>query len=137
MYSSITPISSKMVVISRCLIGFPLFSLFNPPHHDFFFFSFWGHTQGIWKFLGLGVESELQLLAYATATAMWNPSRICDLRQSSGQLFKALKSPIQAGHQCDDRSCTAPWSCFGNLKGAVFNCHICGGGYSPGMCGTE
>ena len=27
----------------------------------------------------LGVELELQLPAYATATAMWDPSHICDL----------------------------------------------------------
>ena len=31
----------------------------------------------------LGVKSEPQLLAYATATAMWDLSRICDLRHSS------------------------------------------------------
>ena len=29
---------------------------------------------------GLGVEWELQLLAYVTATAGWDPSHICDLR---------------------------------------------------------
>ena len=33
----------------------------------------------------LGVESELQLLAYTTATAMWDLSSICDLHHSSGQ----------------------------------------------------
>ena len=35
----------------------------------------------------LGVESELQLLAYATATATttWDPSCICELHHSSGQ----------------------------------------------------
>ena len=27
----------------------------------------------------LGVESELQLLAHATATAVWDPSHVCDL----------------------------------------------------------
>ena len=31
----------------------------------------------------LGVESELQLLAYTTATAMLDPSFICDLDHSS------------------------------------------------------
>ena len=30
----------------------------------------------------LGVEPELQLLAYATATATWDPSLICDLHHS-------------------------------------------------------
>ena len=33
----------------------------------------------------LGVESELALLAYATATAMPDPSHICDLHHSSWQ----------------------------------------------------
>ena len=33
----------------------------------------------------LGVKSELQLPAYATATATWEPSRVCDLHHSSRQ----------------------------------------------------
>ena len=33
----------------------------------------------------LGIELELQLLAYITATAMWDPSHICDLHHSSRQ----------------------------------------------------
>ena len=34
----------------------------------------------------LGIESELHLLAYTTATAVWDPSCICDLQHSSWQL---------------------------------------------------
>ena len=33
----------------------------------------------------LGVESELQLLAYTTATAMWDPSHVWNLHHSSRQ----------------------------------------------------
>ena len=33
--------------------------------------------------LRLGVKSELQLLAYARATAMWELSHVCDLHHSS------------------------------------------------------
>ena len=33
----------------------------------------------------LGVELELQLLAYTTDMAMWDPSCICDLHHSSWQ----------------------------------------------------
>ena len=33
----------------------------------------------------LGTESELQLLAYTTATATWGLSLICDLHHSSQQ----------------------------------------------------
>ena len=35
--------------------------------------------------LWLGVESELQLPVYTTATAMWDPRRICDLHHSTWQ----------------------------------------------------
>ena len=35
----------------------------------------------------LGVESQMQLLAYTTAIAMWDPSCICDLHKSSGQCW--------------------------------------------------
>ena len=51
----------------------------------FFFFCFLGpHLQQM-EVPSLGVESELQLLAYTTATAMWDPSRACNLYQSSQQ----------------------------------------------------
>ena len=33
----------------------------------------------------LGVQSELQLPAYIIATAMWDPSRVCNLHLSSWQ----------------------------------------------------
>ena len=48
----------------------------------FFFLFFYGHANDIRKFLGKvlnqspGVESELQLLAYATATAKLDPSPV-------------------------------------------------------------
>ena len=40
----------------------------------------------------LGVESELQLWAYTTATGMQDPSHICDLHHSSqqGQILNPL-----------------------------------------------
>ena len=45
----------------------------------FFFFFFFGlHLQHM-EVPGLGVKSELQLLAYTTATAMWNLTHICNL----------------------------------------------------------
>ena len=50
----------------------------------------------------LGVESALQLLAYTTATAMWDPdlSLVCDLHHSSQQHW-ILHSLIEAR----DRTC--------------------------------
>ena len=35
----------------------------------------------------LGVELELQLLAYPTVTATWDPSRVCDLYHGSQQCW--------------------------------------------------
>ena len=35
----------------------------------------------------LGVESELQLLAYTIATATWDPSYVCDVHHSSLQCW--------------------------------------------------
>ena len=43
----------------------------------------------------LGVQSELQLLVYATATAMWDLSHICDLHYSSWQ-HRILNPVIEA-----------------------------------------
>ena len=53
---------------------------------EFFFNVFWWGPH-LWhvEVPGLGVQSELQPPAYTTATAMWDPSRVCDLHHSSGQ----------------------------------------------------
>ena len=48
----------------------------------------------------LGVESEMQMLAYPTVTAMWDPSCICDLYHGSGQQW-ILNPPSEAR----DRTC--------------------------------
>ena len=65
---------------------------------SFFFFFF-----GLFVFLGLhpqymdvprlGVQSELQLAAYPTATATRDPSRVCDLHHSSRQ-HRILNSKV-------------------------------------------
>ena len=51
----------------------------------FFFFAFSGLPLRHMEVPRLGVESELQLLAYTTATATWDPSHVCDLHHSSRQ----------------------------------------------------
>ena len=56
-------------------------TLFTPQKS--FFFSFLGQHLQHMEVPRLRVESELHLLAYATATAMWDLSRICDLHLSS------------------------------------------------------
>ena len=69
------PISSCQFAL---LVQLPLAAFFF-----FFFFFFLGPL--LWYMEGsrLGDEPELQLLASATATAMWDPSCICDLHHSS------------------------------------------------------
>ena len=57
------------------------------PEVEFFFFFalFLGpHSRHV-EVPRLGVESELQLLAYTTATATWDPSHVCNLDHSSWQ----------------------------------------------------
>ena len=53
----------------------------------FFFWSFLGPH--LWHMevprLGVKLELELQLLAYAVAIAMWDPSCMCDLHHSLWQ----------------------------------------------------
>ena len=64
----------------------------------FFFFFFWPFQcciHAIQRFPGNGAESERQLLTYTTATAMQDPSHICDLCHSSWQCqtFNPLRRP--------------------------------------------
>ena len=54
----------------------------------------------------LGVELELQLLAYATTTATANPSCVCDLYRSSWQcqIFNPLSGARDGNHILMDTS---------------------------------
>ena len=65
-----------------------------------FFFGFQGHTHGIWKFPGQGWNWSYKLLAYTTATATQDPSRISNLHHSSWQ-YRILNPPSKAR----DRTC--------------------------------
>ena len=58
----------------------------------FFFFVFLGPHPWQMDIPRLGVESELQLLAYTTTTATQDPSCICDLLHSSQQ-YQILNPP--------------------------------------------
>ena len=66
----------------------------------FIYFAFWGHTHWHIEVPRLGVESDLQLLAYTTATAMQDPSCICDLHHSSWQ--RQILHPLS---EARDRTC--------------------------------
>ena len=63
-----------------------------------FFLSFLGPHPRHTEVLRLGVEPVLQPLAYAVATAMWNPSSVCDLHHSSWQCW-VLNPLIKARDQ--------------------------------------
>ena len=60
----------------------------------------------------LGVESELQLLAYTTVTAMPDPSYACDLHHSSEQ-HQILNPPSEAGIEPP-----TPWFLVGLISAA-------------------
>ena len=55
---------------------------------------------------GLGVKLEVQLLAYTTATAMWDPSCLCDLHHSSWQqwILNRLSEARDRTHILQDTS---------------------------------
>ena len=59
---------------------------------DSFFFRFLGPHPSYMEIPRLGVELELQLLAYTAAAAMRDPSHVCSLHRSSQkcQIFNPL-----------------------------------------------
>ena len=61
----------------------------------FFFFFLLGLHPRHMDAPGLGVQAELQLPAYTTATAMQDPSRLCDLHHSSQQ--RRILNPLSKG----------------------------------------
>ena len=63
-----------------------------------FFFVFLGRHPQHMEVPRLGVQSEPQLLAYTTATAMPDPSLVCDLHHSSWQC-RILNPLSEAGDQ--------------------------------------
>jgi len=58
----------------------------------------------------LGVESGLQLLAYATATVTWDPSLICDLDHSSWQC--QILNPLSEARDQTRILMDTSWICF-------------------------
>ena len=61
----------------------------------FFIFCFSGPQPQHMEVPRRGVKLELQMLAYTTATAMQDPSLVCDLHHSS-QLYRILNALIEA-----------------------------------------
>ena len=85
--------------------GFDFLS-FLPSFFFFFFFCFLGSHLWHMEVPGLGVESELQLPAYTTATAMQDPSFVCDLHHRSQQRW--ILNPLSKAR---DRTCNLMVPC--------------------------
>ena len=66
----------------------------------FFFFCFLGPYLQHTEVPRLGLKLELQLPAYTTATAMLDPSRVCDLYHSSQQCW--ILNPLS---EARDQTC--------------------------------
>ena len=83
----LAPSGLLSLVVSWLVVLTQLWHLFF-----FFFFSFWSfcllgpHPQHM-EVPRIGVESELQLPVYTTATATRDPRRVCDLHHSSRQCW--------------------------------------------------
>ena len=74
--------------------------LFMSFAHFFFLFFSLGSCLPHMEVPRLGVELELQLPAYATATATWDPSYVCNLHHSSQQC--QILNPLS---KTKDRTC--------------------------------
>ena len=71
----------------------------------FFFFFFSGHTE----VARLGFQSELQLPAYTPATAMQDPSHICDLHHSS---HRQILNPLREARDWTHNLVVPSWIRF-------------------------
>ena len=89
-----------------CELAYPAFFFVS----FFFFFCFLGPKPQCVEVPRLGVESELQLRAYTTATATPDLSRVCNLHHSSQQLW--ILNPLRKAR---DQTCILmgpSWICF-------------------------
>ena len=81
---------------------------------NFFFFSFFvcflGPNPQHMGVPRLGVQLELQLLAYITVTAMPDPSRACNLHHSSWQRW--ILNPLSEARDWTCDLMIASWICF-------------------------
>ena len=78
--------------------------------YHFFFLLFRAKFAAYGSSLARGQISELQLPAYATATAMWNPSHICDLHHSSWQHW--IPNPLSKARDQTHILGNTSWACY-------------------------
>ena len=70
----------------------------------------------------LGVESELQLPAYTTATATWDLSNVCDLHHSSWQCW--IFNPLSGARDGTCNFMVPSQICFGATMGTPPCCFL-------------
>ena len=81
-----------------------------PSQIFFFVFAFLGPHLRHMEVPRLGVESELQLSAYTTATALQDPSPICDLHRSFWQ--HRILNPLSGARDGTRNLMVTSWICF-------------------------
>ena len=92
-----TPLSSERIQCPEAYVNHvtSLLIYYPSPNSVLFYFiisfyfilSFQCYTHFIWMFPGQGSNMELELPAYATAMATWDPSHVYDLHHSSQQCW--------------------------------------------------
>ena len=100
----------------------PLIESQNRPPFFLFFFSFFfflGPHLQLMEVPGLEVKSQLQLLAYTTATATQDPNHICDLHHSSPQRW--ILNPLREARDrtrifMDTSQILSPWAMTGTPR---------------------
>jgi len=114
----------------RAFLGFSLF------YFIFCLFFFLGSHLQHMEVPRLGVNSELQLPTYTTATSTQDPSRICDLHHSSWQhqIFNPLsEAKDQTRILMDTRQVGNPLSHHGNSKNLSLLIQSCMGSLSVSL----
>ena len=89
---------------------FQFFFLFFNFNYYYYYFCFLGLYPRHMEVPSLGGRSELQLLAYTTATATQDPSLVCDLHHSSWQ-HQILK-PLSEARDWTRNLMAISWICF-------------------------
>ena len=93
---------------SEMAVVFLKYYVFSSSH--FLFVCFLGLHPRHMEVSRLGVQSELQLLAYATATATLDPSYVCDLHHSSRQCW--ILNPLSKARDWTCYLMVPRWICF-------------------------
>ena len=105
----VTCVSYSMNLFNTISI-FPFITVLSPHPISSFLPSFLGLHLWLMEVPCLGVELELQLRAYTTATATRDPSHICDPHQSSWQ--RRILNPLGEARDQTPILMDTSWACY-------------------------